>query len=52
MAHLAVIANVRDYATWKRVFDEVAPLRRAAGEGDYQIYHVDGDRNNIVMILE
>ncbi len=52
MAHLSVRHHVRDYAAWKRVFDEFAPQRRAGGEIDYQIYHVDDDRNHIIVLLE
>ncbi len=52
MAHLSVRHKVSDYAAWKRVFDEFAPQRRAGGEIDYQIYHVDDDHNNIIVLLE
>ena len=52
MAHLYILSKVRDYAAWKRVFDEFATQRRAAGEINYQIYHLDGDRNNFAMIQE
>ncbi|MBQ11317.1 MAG: antibiotic biosynthesis monooxygenase [Planctomyces sp.] len=52
MAHLAIRHRVRDYVAWKRVFDEFAPQRRAAGEIDYQIFDVDGDRNHIAIIQE
>ena len=52
MAHLAIRFNCGDYAAWKRAFDDFAPQRRAAGEIDYQIYHVEGDRNHIAMIQE
>lgn len=52
MAHLAVRHNVSDYAAWKRVFDEFAPQRRAGGEISYQIYHVDEDRNHIIVLME
>ena len=52
MAHLAVRHKVSDYAAWKRVFDDFAPQRRAGGEIDYQIYHVDDDRNHIIVLLE
>ena len=52
MAHLAIRFNCRDYAAWKQVFDEVAPQRRAAGEIEYHIYHVDGDLNNIMLVDE
>ena len=52
MAHLAIQHNVRDYAAWKRVYDEFAPQRRAAGEISYQVFDVDGDRNNIAILQE
>ena len=52
MAHLGIRFNCSDYAAWKQVFDDFAPQRRAAGEIDYQIYHVEGERNHIVMIQE
>ncbi len=52
MAHLAVRHKVRDYAAWKVVFDEFAPTRRDGGEITYQIYHVDDDRNHIIVLME
>ena len=52
MPHLAVRHQVQDYNAWKAVFDEFAPTRRAAGEISYQIYHVDGDRNHLVLLFE
>ena len=52
MAHLAVLQKVNDFDKWKQVFDEYAPQRRASGEVSYQIYHVDGDRNNFAVIVE
>ena len=50
MAHFALLFKVRDYPTWKRVFDEVDHQRRAAGGTDYQIYHVDGDRDDVMLM--
>ncbi len=52
MPHLGVRHQVQDYNAWKTVFDEFAPQRRAAGEISYQIYHVDGDRNHLVLLFE
>jgi heme-degrading monooxygenase HmoA len=52
MAHLAVRHKVSDYAAWKGAFDDFAPQQRAGGEIDYQIYHVDDDRNHIIVFLE
>ncbi|MEE9248288.1 MAG: antibiotic biosynthesis monooxygenase [Dehalococcoidia bacterium] len=52
MPHLGIRHRVQDYDAWKSVFDEFAPQRRARGEISYQIYHVDGDRNHIVLFFE
>ena len=52
MAHIAIQHKVRDYATWKRIFDEFAATRKAGGELSFQIYHMDDDRNNIAVLLE
>ena len=52
MAHLAIRHTVQDFNTWKPVFDRFAPERRAAGEISYQIYHVDDDRNHIILLFE
>ena len=48
MAHVLIIHAVRDYAAWKRVFDEAAALRKAAGERRYQLLHADGDSRKVV----
>lgn len=52
MPYLAVLQKVQDYDVWKKVFDAHAPQRRAAGESNYQIFHVDGDRNNFSVLIE
>ena len=52
MPHLGIRHRVQDYDAWKIVFDELAPKRRAGGEISYQIYHVDGDRNHLVLLFE
>ena len=52
MATLVVRHKVQDYARWKAGFDQFAPDRRAGGEISYQVYHVDGDRNDLVVVME
>ena len=37
---------------WKRIFDEFAPKRRAAGELSFQVFHVEDDRNDIALLME
>lgn len=48
MDHVLIIHAVRDYAAWKRVFDEAAAMRKAAGERRYQLLHADGDSRQVV----
>ena len=52
MAYLAIRFQVQDFNAWEARFDRFAPERRAAGEVSYQIYHMDDDRNRIVMLQE
>ena len=52
MAHVAIRIKVRDYAAWRRVFDEYAPRRRTGGEVSYQIYHLEEDRNSLALMFE
>lgn len=48
MPHLLIIHEVADYASWKRVFDGAAGLRRDAGERSYQVLKYQHDPNRIV----
>lgn len=48
MAHVLIIHDVDDYATWKRVFDGAAELRRDAGERSYQVLRDDRRPNRVV----
>ena len=41
-----------DYPAWKRVFDEAARLRRAAGERHYQALRHDDGASQIVHFSE
>lgn len=45
---MLILHEVEDYAAWKAVFDEAAPLRKAAGEISFQVLADDGDPNHIV----
>lgn len=46
--YVLILHEVEDYASWKVVFDNAAPLRKAAGELSYQVLSNDGDANRIV----
>lgn len=48
MNHVLIIHRVRDYAAWKVVFDQAAPLRRAAGERSYSVLCDALDANRVV----
>ena len=37
MPYVLIIHEVADYAAWKRVFDQAAAIREAAGERSYQV---------------
>lgn len=48
IAHVLIIHEVADYHAWKRVFDEAAAMRKAAGEYSYQVLRDKEDANMIV----
>jgi heme-degrading monooxygenase HmoA len=52
MAQLFVKHKVKDYSSWKKVFDGFIETRRAGGEKKYQIFHPDDDPNNLLTIFE
>lgn len=50
---VAVISHpVADYETWRKTYDEVAPMREAAGMTRAQVLHAPGDPNMVVLIHE
>ena len=48
MPHVLIIHEVEDYAAWKAIFDNAAPIRKTAGEQNYQVLKYDNDPNRIV----
>jgi len=48
MDYVLIIHAVQDYAAWKKVFDEAAALRKAAGERSYQVLRDEHDPKRIV----
>jgi quinol monooxygenase YgiN len=48
MQYVLIIHEVADYVAWKKIFDEAAGIRKAAGEIRYQLLRFDTDQNNIV----
>lgn len=48
MPHVLIIHAVKDYAAWKKIFDDAAALRKGAGEISYQLLKFERDANKIV----
>jgi hypothetical protein len=46
--YVLITHAVADYAAWKRVFDDAAPARFAAGERSYQVLCDEHDANMVV----
>lgn len=52
MAHILIRHKVKDYASWKPVFDSFVEMRRDGGERSWQIWHPEDDPNNLVLLFE
>lgn len=48
MQYVLIIHEVADYAAWKKVFDNAAGIRKAAGEQSFQLLKYETDANQIV----
>ncbi|MEY4561811.1 MAG: hypothetical protein RLZZ618_1088 [Pseudomonadota bacterium] len=48
MDHVLIIHAVKDYPAWKKIFDNAAGIRKAAGEVSYQVLKHETDANRIV----
>lgn len=48
MEYVLIIHAVKDYETWKRVFDDAASIRKSAGEQSYYVLRDERDANRVV----
>jgi quinol monooxygenase YgiN len=48
MQHVLIIHEVEEYTAWKRIFDNAAGIRKAAGERSYQVLKYENEPNKIV----
>lgn len=48
MQYVLIIHAIKDYSAWKKVFDDAASIRKAAGEQSYQLLRYEADSNKIV----
>lgn len=52
MGLMVVHHRVNDFGAWKRLFDEHAPVREAAGLTDGRVYQTVDDPNDVVILLD
>ena len=52
MSYIIARHKVEDYKMWKKGFDEALPLRQAGGEQSFQVFQVDNDKNNVLILFE
>lgn len=52
MAWIHVRQRVRDYNAWKEVYDQTSEIKRPLGWKRYQLFMVEGDRNDILLMEE
>jgi quinol monooxygenase YgiN len=50
MALLVVVHRVRDYAAWRRVYDDFAPQQRGAGVIAESVYRSKDDPNTVLVL--
>lgn len=48
MQYVLIIHEVKDYESWKKVFDDASDIRREAGERAYQVLKYENDPNKVV----
>jgi heme-degrading monooxygenase HmoA len=52
MARLQVHHKVKDYAAWRKVFDEVTSTRTRFGSTGHQVYRVGNDPNDLIIVTD
>lgn len=52
MAWIHVRHRVEDYDQWKAVYDQTAELKRPQGWSRYQLFAVNGDRQDVLVMEE
>jgi quinol monooxygenase YgiN len=48
MQYVLIIHEVADYDSWQQIFDNAAPIRKAAGECTYQVLKYEHQPHKIV----
>src|SRR5207245_2476613 len=52
MVHVFIRHKVKDYGSWRQVFDGFAAKRREGGEVAFKIAAVSGEPNNLCLFFE
>lgn len=52
MEYLLFRHKVEDYKKWKSIFDAARAMRKEGGQGEGQIFHVEGSPNNLFLLFE
>jgi phosphohistidine phosphatase SixA len=50
MALLVLLHRVKDYAAWRKVYDEVAPMQKAGGVTAESVFRAKDDPNNVLVL--
>jgi L-rhamnose mutarotase len=49
---MLALFQCEDYPRWKSVFDKATDAQKAAGVKSYQLFHIEKQTNNLVLIFE
>ena len=52
MIYMLALFQCEDYLRWKSVFDNAADAQKAAVVKSYQLFHIEKQTNNLVLIFE
>jgi quinol monooxygenase YgiN len=52
MVYILVQVNVKDYAAWRKVFDEIAGLRKTNGSLSEQVFTDSNDPHKVVILYQ
>ena len=50
MALTIIRHRVRDYAAWRKVYDEVGPMQKAGGVTEESVYQAKDNPNDVVVL--
>jgi len=50
VALMVVLHRVKDYAAWRKSYDEAGPLQKASGVTVERVFRAKGDPNNVLVL--